>query len=397
MDLAEKTSKYSDKYRAILNASYRQTLGAHKLIKDRKGRVLCISKECGSGGCVATVDVTYPTMPIFLLYSPELVKASIEPIFDFANMDAWEYEFAPHDAGMYPFCNGQFYGLKRKPEGKYGRNMGYQGPDIRSTVLPRYYLYPKGSDLYDYNRQMPIEECADLIIICSFYLACGGDVEYIKSKMPLLKQWCEYLISKGLIPENQLCTDDFLKHMDKNVNLAIKATVAIEAFADLEDKLGEGGSKYHAVAKEWGGEFKKRYPNRHMPLSFDDEEQTFSMKYNLAPAKLLRLNVFDEEIIQREVQVCLDHMTGFGFPLDNRSNLTKCDWMMWVASMSDDINEQEKIISSAHNYLINGMDRVPYADLYDCKTGVAEEFLNRTVLGSMFMLLLKDKMLGSAK
>jgi hypothetical protein len=393
-DLNEKTKVYSDNYRAVLNASYRQTLAAHKLVKDRKGRLLCISKECGSGGCVATVDVTYPTMPMFLLFNPELVRASIDPIFDFAKMDAWEYEFAPHDAGMYPFCNGQFYGVKNKTEGRYGRNISYQGPDIRSTVLPQYYSYPSGSDLYDYNRQMPIEECADMILICSFYLACGGDKEYIKGELSLLRQWCEYLISKGLIPENQLCTDDFLKHMDKNVNLALKATVAIKAFARLEEMFGGNADKYHTVAKEWEQEFVNLFDGKYMPLSFDNEGDTFSMKYNLAPAKLLGLDIFNEEIIQREVQVCLANNSDFGFPLDNRSGLTKCDWMMWIAALSDSLEEQEQVIKSAHNYLINGVDRVPYADLYDCRTGVAEEFTNRTVLGSMFMLLLKQKMLG---
>jgi hypothetical protein len=311
-------------------------------------------------------------------------------------MDAWEYEFAPHDAGMYPFCNGQFYGVKNKPEGKYGRNISYQGPDIRSTVLPQYYTYPKGSDLYDYNRQMPIEECADMILICSFYLACGGDEEYVKNEMPLLRQWCDYLVTKGLIPENQLCTDDFLKHMDKNVNLALKATVAIKAFANLEKKFGGNGDEYDKVAREWAEEFKKRFGGRAMALSFDEEGKTFSMKYNLAPVKLLGLDIFDKETIEREVQVCLEHNSEFGFPLDNRSNLTKCDWMMWIAAMSDSLDEQKKIIKSAYNYLINGVDRVPYADLYDCQTGTAEEFTNRTVLGSMFMLLLKQKMLGHA-
>ena len=289
-------------------------------------------------------------------------------------------------------CNGQFYGVKNNPEGRYRRNISYQGVDIRSTVLPQYYTYPKGSDLYDYNRQMPIEECADMILISSFYLASGGEEEYIKNEMPLLRQWCEYLISKGLIPENQLCTDDFLKHMDKNVNLAVKATVAIKAFAHLEDKFGGDGSKYHKVAGEWEAEFKKRWDGKPMALSFDDEGGTFSMKYNLAPAKLLKLGVFDEATIQREVQVCLEHNLEFGFPLDNRSNLTKCDWMMWIAAMSDSLDDQKKIIKSAYNYLAGAIDRVPYADLYDCETGVAEEFTNRTVLGSMFMLLLKDKL-----
>ena len=64
--------------------------------------------------------------------------------------------------------------------------------------------------------------------------------------------------------------------------------------------------------------------------------------------------------------------------------------------MSDSLEEQEKVIKSAHNYLINGVDRVPYADLYDCETGEAKEFTNRTVIGSMFILLLKQKMLGHA-
>ena len=114
--------------------------------------------------------------------------ASIEPIFDFAKMQAWEYEFAPHDAGMYPFCNGQFYGVKNKTDGKYGRGAGYQGDDWSREVLPPYYLYRKGADLYDYNRQMPIEECADMILICSFYLACGGDREYITGELDLLRQ-----------------------------------------------------------------------------------------------------------------------------------------------------------------------------------------------------------------
>ena len=395
-DLQEKTKAYSDEYRAILNAAYRQTLAGHKLVKDGKGRLLCLSKECGSGGYIATVDVTYPTIPIFLLYAPELVRASIEPIFDFAKMDVWEYTFAPHDAGMYPFCNGQFYGIKNKTEGRYGRGIGYQGCDVISMVLPQYYSYPKGSDLYDYNSQMPIEECADMILICSLYLACGGDGEYVKKEMPLLRQWCEYLISKGLMPENQLCTDDFLKHMDKNVNLALKATVAIKAFAGLEERFGENAEKYHAEASAREREIKARFKDEHMSLSFDDKGGTFSMKYNLAPAKLLGLDIFNEEIMQREVQICLAHNGTFGFPLDNRSGLTKCDWMMWIAALSDSLEEQEKVIKSAHNYLINGVDRVPYADLYDCETGAAKEFTNRTVIGSMFILLLKQKMLGRA-
>lgn len=387
--------KYSNNYKLILDASYRQVLAAHKLTKDSKGRLLLLSKECGSGGCVATVDVTYPTMPMLLLYRPELVKASIEPIFDFAKMRVWKYPFAPHDAGMYPFCNGQFYGIKNNTDGKYACKVGYQGEEWYQEVLPPYYLYPSNSDFYDYNRQMPIEECADMIIICALYLACSNDEEYIRDKMLLLKQWCDYLVSKGLIPENQLCTDDFLNHMDKNVNLAIKSTVAIGAFAQILDKLGLESANYWSISKEWADEIHSRYEYTNTPLTFDDEKDTYSIKYNMLPSILLNLNLFNRETILKELEVSLKNRQHFGIPLDNRSNVTKTDWMMWLAALSDDKVEQEQIIELIYNYLTECSDRIPFADLYDSKLGTAERFTNRTVQGSMFVLLLKDQLQGN--
>ena len=390
--LEKKAKPYGEKYLALLNATYRQVLASHKLVKDRKGRLLLISKECGSGGCVATVDVTYPTMPFFLVLRPELLKATIEPIFEFANMDAWTYEYAPHDAGVYPFCNGQFYGIQNKESGKYGRSISYQGEDFRKVVLPQYYFYPKGSDLYSHEKQMPIEESADMIIICLTYLLVTDDKKYLEDKLPLLQQWCDYLVKKGLIPENQLCTDDFLKLINKNVNLSIKATVAIKSFAKILEIFGKNGGYYSDIAKSRAQELKNMFGNKVMPFAFDDEGETFSMKYNLAPDKFLKLNVFDEETVNRELQNCLSSCGDFGFPLDNNTALTKCDWMLWMATLTDDKKEQKKIISIVHNFIINGTDRVPFADLYDCNTGIAEEFTNRTVIGSTFVLLLKDKL-----
>jgi hypothetical protein len=81
---------------------------------DTEGQLLFISKECFSNGCAATVDVSYPSIPMFLHYNPEFVKGMMRPIFKYAATEEWEFDFAPHDAGQYPLVEGQVYGKNRE-------------------------------------------------------------------------------------------------------------------------------------------------------------------------------------------------------------------------------------------------------------------------------------------
>lgn len=53
-DLKKRAEKYGEDYLLILYAGLRQSVGAHKLVKDRDGNVLFLSKECHSNGCIAT-------------------------------------------------------------------------------------------------------------------------------------------------------------------------------------------------------------------------------------------------------------------------------------------------------------------------------------------------------
>ena len=103
-------SKLGEEYVTLCNASLIQTIGAHKLVKDyESGDVLFLSHECGSCGCMATLDVTYPSSPLFLKYNPELVRCMLYPIFEFAHKKLWIYPFAPHDVGMFPLAYGQVF------------------------------------------------------------------------------------------------------------------------------------------------------------------------------------------------------------------------------------------------------------------------------------------------
>lgn len=234
-ELRRRTAAYGEDYYDILVASLRQSVAAHKLVRDREGNVLFLSKECGSNGCIGTVDLSYPSMPLYLLANTELLKGMMRPILKFAKMPVWPYDFAPHDVGTYPACCGQVYGLSVSPSRFHGDYVKTWYPETHFPVR----LLPPEFEAYDPDMQMPVEESANMLVM---FLACyraDGDIRFFKSERGLAEKWAKYLAEHGLKPENQLCTDDFAGHLKNNVNLAIKATVGVAALCGA----GRGGGR----------------------------------------------------------------------------------------------------------------------------------------------------------
>jgi len=341
-----------ENYAELCVLAFRQAIAAHKLIKDKEGNTIFLSKENFSNGSIGTVDVTYPSAPLFLIYNPDLLKGMLTPIFYFSESGKWTKPFAAHDVGTYPLANGQTYG-----------------------------------------GDMPVEESGNMLILTTAIAQAEGNAEYAKKHWDVLTIWADYLLQNGLNPENQLCTDDFAGHFAHNTNLSVKAIMGIAGYGKLAGMLGKTdiAEKYTAQAKEMAVKWvDMANDGDHFRLTFD-KPGTWSQKYNLVWDKLLGLNIFDPSVAKKEIAWYLTKQNTYGLPLDNRRTYTKSDWIIWTATLAEDKDTFQKFIDPLHKTFNESHSRVPMTDWFETTDASQVGFQARSVVGGYFIKMLKQK------
>ena len=358
-------------YAQICAASWRHTIAAHKLIATPKGEMALLSKENDSNGCIGTADVSYPSVPLYLRYAPELVNALCRGILDFAEMPVWKYDFAPHDIGRYPIATGQVYAARRSC--------------ANGLVHPPYYLYPADSEVYDPRYQMPVEECGNMLIMLAAAQRFGAGTELAQAHRATLDKWVRYLLAWGEDPGEQLCTDDFAGHLAHNVNLACKAVVGVACYGLLT-----GDASWQEKSKAMADRLMNRIGGRgNTPLSLDGTG--WSQKYNLLWDKVLDLRLLPDSFYEAEIASYLPRCNRYGLPLDSRADYTKSDWICWTAAMADDREQRCALLAPVARYLRETATRVPFSDWYDTKTGRYVHFIARSVQGGVFAPMLRPE------
>ncbi|MBK1883988.1 DUF4965 domain-containing protein [Luteolibacter pohnpeiensis] len=342
-----------EKYAKLASLAYRQCFAAGKFVADENGQPLQFSKENHSNGCIATSDVFYPMAPQFLLFGSSVAKSFITPFMEYAKSDRWKFPFAPHDLGTYPWANGQVYGGGERTE----------------------------------ENQMPVEESGNLLILMAAVAKIDGNADYAGRYWDRLSQWAAYLKKEGFDPANQLCTDDFAGHLAHNVNLSVKAICGLAAYSKLCEMRGETqlAEEYAKTAKE----FAKRWVEEatdgdHTRLAFD-RAGTWSQKYNLVWDKILGLDLFPDEVRRSEMDYYLKKQNTYGLPLDNRKTYTKLDWILWTATLTQDQNDFEALVSPVFKFLNEGPSRSPMTDWYETISGKKVGFTARPVVGGVYL------------
>lgn len=356
------------KYAELLSGTYRHCLAAHKLFQDADGDIMYFSKENNSNGCVNTVDLTYPSAPIFLAYNPQLEKGMITSILKYQATGRWNFDYAAHDLGTYPHANGNVYGNPWANDG--------------ST--------------------MPLEENANIITLVAYIAKLDGDLDYVNKYWSIIKRWSKYLVDYGKDPEHQLCTDDFKGFSNRNANLAVKAIMGIAAYAEIAKMLGHDDiyEEHMAIAREYAHYWVDKTRSEDGTWYYMEYENPrhWGLKYNMLWDKLWGWNIFNDEytgdVIATDIAYYKTKVKTWGLPLDSRDATGKSDWVAWTAAMTENQADFEAFMDPEWKWANETTDRWPLSDWHWTDSRHVRGFRARSVIGGLWAMVLRKKMAG---
>ncbi|KAL4241900.1 Glutaminase GtaA [Abortiporus biennis] len=360
--VSKDASAISPDYASIVALSIRQGFAATEITvsKDAEGMfnnsdVMMFLKEISSDGNINTVDVIFPSWPLFLYTNPTLGKQLLLPIFEYQATGQYPNAWSVHDIGM-----------------NYPKALGHND----------------GKD-----KPMPLEECGNMLIMALSYTQRTNDTSLIKTYFNLLDQWAEILVTETLIPADQFSTDVFAGTLANQTNLAIKGIIGIKAMAVIAEIVGDQAksSNYSSIATSYVQQWETLATSsggEHLTLSYGNDT-SWGLSYNLLGDKLLGTNLFPSSIYDMQTKWYSGVGNILGVALDTRHTYTSSAWEIWTAGIVSSTAVRDYFISAVKLHISDGLSSVPQGDWYDTVSGnTMPPFAARPVVGGHLALLL---------
>lgn len=360
-----------DAYYSILALSARQVMGAYVyaippaqgIASSSEGSSesndevpLMFQKEISSDGNINTVDVLFPATPFFLWANPEMLKYTLEPMYQNTESGFYPNGYSMHDLGThYPNATGHTDGI---------------------------------------DEFMPVEESGNMLLMSYAYYKFSGNAAWLSSHYATLKQWAEFLAGFSLIPAFQFSTDDFAGQLANQTNLALKGILGLRALGAIAQVAGhpEDAANFSAMASDYYQQWEALAidpSEKHTLLSYQ-WRSSWGLLYNTYMDRLLGLGVVSPQVYEMQSDWYALQSQVYGVPLDSRHLYTKSDWEMWAAATCS--AETRRLFVNAIAHWINSTStEFPLTDLYDT-VGVGGYpgnlvFKARPVVGGHFSLL----------
>ena len=240
---------------------------------------------------------------------------------------------------------------------------------------------------------MPVEETGNMLVLLAALGEVEGNADFANSYWPTVTKWYNFLVENGLDPANQLSTDDFAGHLARNANLSAKAIMGIASYGKLCEMTGRDAEAKKAMgtAREYMQKWMELGDaGDHYVLAFGSPD-TWSQKYNFVWDKLLDFDVVPDEVIDKEMTYYRTKMNKYGLPLDSRRAYTKLDWEVWTAAMANKQSDFQMIVDACAKWADETPTRVPLSDWYETESGKQTGFKARSVVGGVFIGLMRDK------
>ena len=321
-----------------------------------------------------TVDVIFPTFPIYLTLNPEYLKMVLEPVLRYSNYPVqdggWPKNFAIHDIGSaYPNATGHADGAEE---------------------------------------DMPLFESSALLQLVYAYQMYGNDKAWAGNYTSVLSEYATYLQYNGLIPATQLISVDAIQATANQTGLAVQSAIGLKAAGALLQNSAFTNAAEFIVNEVYnqglGLDGSSPSTSTHFTYNYG-LDSTWGTLFPAYPDVLLNLTTFPTAAYTMEGDFLLSQNQPAGLPFFGPYSYTVpltagCDWSItdwtfWTSAAVDNEELQGAVVNATHAFLTNGMNTEPFGTKYVVEQpGTIGQWIGnraRSTVGANFALILLEQ------